>query len=294
MGYAKQYLNYESIDIYGAQEAVKAIRSDHRVFSTTQSLANKETANGFLVVSAEIESENHNQHAVNIVLRSVVNFFESRKHDNPIDALKDAVQQANRQLYFSATHDDNLKGITLSIIAALIRDKQLYYAYVGNNNLFHASNGSVKRLTPGVSQVEDDEMEEIPLVNSSRIDPDLTINVSDRPVTPENGDYFLICPKSYVYTSDDFIVDIFGKKCNLDDMAGKMLTEALGRSDKRPKTFSIIQMNLIGGKGSDEDDISRLYGGILAKLISFMTSPIALIGMGGFIIILLLILYGLM
>lgn len=294
MGYAKHYLNYENIDIFGAQEATKAIQSDRRVFSTSQCLENKETSNGYLVVSTEIESDNYNQHAINIVIESVVNFFEDTKHDNIPEAMKSAVLQANRQLFFFASHNENLKGITMSILVTLVRDKQLFYAYVGNTNLFHASEGKVKRLTPGVSQVEGDEMEEIPLLNSSKIDPDLAINVCDRPVVPDNDDYFLVCPKAYVYTSDEIVEQVLEKNNGLDKMGEIMLQTALSQRNTLPKTFSITHMNLIGGKANETDDISAMYGGFLSKIVSFMTSPFALLGMAIFIIILLSILYGLM
>ncbi|HAN76997.1 MAG TPA: hypothetical protein DCQ31_04090 [Bacteroidales bacterium] len=295
MGYAKQYLNYECIDIYGAQEAVKAIRSDKWVFSNTQSLWNKETANGFLVVSAEIESrENYNRHAIVIVLESIRNFFEKSKINNPSDALKEAILQANRQLFFAAEHNFSLKGITLSVLVALIRDKQVYYAYVGNNNLFYASGQKIKRLTPGISQVEGDEHEEIPLVNSSIIDSSLKINASIDPITPENGDYFIICPKTYVYTSDDFVVNLLKDGGNLDTMAGKMLKEALEHPETEAKTFAIIKMNLLGGKGSAEDYLTHLYGGIISLIIRFITSPIALAIMAILAIILMLVIYGLL
>ena len=251
-----------------------------------QSIVSHDTTNGFVIISVETKGDKSNKQAEDIVRESILTFFSAKTHNVPLLAVQEAIVFANKKLYFDADHNDNLLGERLNCAIVLIREKQVYHAYVGDNNFFIKKKGILTRITPGVSLVEDDDLFETDPVNSSVIDADLKISICDYPFNPETGDVLVLTSNSYVSTNDDVVHEIVAKSESCQGMAMAFLQYFLQNKFKRSLSFIIVKFNLLGGRDDGTSSISYAYDSWMNKVINLITSPIALLIMLGLIILL--------
>ncbi len=290
MSYTTKFLYYETIDIFGALKGVKSINYNKNYYNKTGYVRHEETTNGYVIISAEAETDIPNRHVLDRFRESVIDYFRTKNHRNPRTAVREAINHAQRQLYFYGQHDDRSLGKTLSCLVVLIHEKLVYYAYVGNNNLFFKTGKGVQRLTTGVSMVENDELDEIPLVNSSILNLDLDIKVCTEPLNPDTDDCLLVCTREFVKTSDEEVDKILAEGSDIQQKAGGMLRfliqDMLAVDQAEPMSFTLVRFHLQSGQGQVVDSSSFLYAGILNKLFAIAISVKTLL-------ILLLVLIGL-
>jgi len=290
MSYTKKFYNFELIDI---PSTLKAVPSFAGFKSTNNFLENglyKETQNGFVIVTARIENEQISQAAVNIVINSVISYFSKRTSKRPLEALQEAILFANKQLYIEATQNSNLIGKKLSCMVVLIREKRIFYAYVGTNNLFIKERNKIIRLTPGKSRLEGDDYSETSYINSSEYKNSLKIFVCKEPVIPETDDLVFICSDDFVRESDDFIKQNLASPEKIETISTKLVKYAFAEENKKSElTFLLLRFDIQGGKYTLAGSFEYLYANLISKIIAFITSVPALIILAVIIIILLIL-----
>lgn len=90
------------------------------------------------------------RNTVETVLETVRNSTE----DNPIRALRMAIEAANRNVYQEALQKEELKGMGTTLVAATILNSYLYVANVGDSRLY-IINDSIRQITKDHSLVEE-------------------------------------------------------------------------------------------------------------------------------------------
>ncbi len=289
MSYLIKYNNFELIDIPKAIKASPLFDGNFRNYKTLEHGIYKDTQNGFVIVSTEVEKKHKNKQAVELIKNSIISFFSKRTHRRPLIAVKEAILYANRQLYLEATQNKNLMGEKISCLVVLIREKQVFYAYTGTNNLFFKEFGDLRRITPGKSRTEEDDLSETSYINSSELNPNLKVTVCKHPFNPSSDDYLFVCSDTYAERSDDYIKSVVNKDKDMQEMAIELAKYALSENNIKTRlTFLLLKFNMKGGKYTNSGSFEHLYGNFIGKIIATIISPPVLITLTVIILILLL------
>lgn len=273
MSYIIEYDNFEIIDIPEAIRASAAIDNQQNLYHSLDHGFYRDTQNGFVIISTQIENAEQNKQAINIVQESIISFFSKKTHKRPHLAVHEALLYANRELYMSATQNEKLKGLKLSCLVILIREKLVYYAYAGKANFFIKSEEKLSRITPGKIQNENDILEEAGYINSSEINPDLEIVVCKQPYLPKTNDYIFICSDEYVKESDRYVKEVIDKNPNLQKTAVEFAQYSLNQHNLKARlTFLLLRFNIKGGKHTLAGSFEYQYGNFIGKTIAFITS----------------------
>lgn len=286
MSFKDTYQNLELIDRKGAKRALKSVAFDASSVYIPDCIAHEETQNGFLAIAAQETTEEHNKHALDVVKDSILTFFRKRTQQQPMLAIREAIVYANKQLYYAATHNPNLLGQRINCVIVLFREKQLFYSYIGDNNLFLKNERGIKRLTPGKSLTEEDELSEVDLINSSIYDMGMNVSIIDKPYSVKTGDQLLLCSDAFVKASDDFVQDVFGSERDIQEKGIEMLQFSDDKDvQKTSYSFLLVHFKLIGGEYTDTGSMEYMYGNFIGKIVDFVTSTLFLVILAVFIII---------
>ncbi len=289
MSYLIDYKDFKLIDIPEAIKASPSFDNNLKNYRTLEHGIYKETRNGFVIVATEVEKKHNNKQAVQLVKNSIINFFSKQTHPRPKDAVKEAILYANRQLHLEATQNENLMGEKISCLVVLIREKQVFYAYTGTNNLFIKTDGILNRITPGKSRTEDDDLSETSYLNSSELNPNLKITVCKQPYIPSTDDYLFVCSDAYAEVSDDYIKSVVTKEKNMQEMAIELAKYALKEANIKTRlTFLLLKFDLKGGKHTLSGSFEYLYANFIGKIIATIISTPVLIFLGIVILVILL------
>lgn len=290
MSYILKYDNFELIDIPEAIKASPSIKGDLDLYHSLEHGIYRETQNGFVIISTEIENDNKNKHAIEIVRDSIISFFSKKTHKRPLTAVKEAILYANKELYLQATQNKFLKGIRLSCLVVLIREKQLFWAYAGTSNFFIKTSEDIQRITPGKSRTASEDLSETNHIISSELNPHLEISVCQQPYNPKTDDYLFICSDEYVRENDDLVKEYLMKEQDLQKVAIDFAKYALAeRNLKSRLTFLLLRFDIKGGQYTLAGTFEYIYGNFLGKLIAYITSTPVLIALA--LIVLFLIWY---
>lgn len=288
MSYIIKYENFELIDIPEAIKASPSIDVNLDLFHSLEHGIYRETQNGFVIISTEVENGSQNKHAIEIVRDSIISFFSKKTHKKPLVAVKESLIYANKELYLQASQNKFLKGTKLSCLIVLIREKQLFYAYAGTSNFFIKKGDELQRITPGKSKTEDDTLSETNYINSSDLNPHLEVSVCQQAYNPASDDYVFICSDEYVKESDAYVNEVMMKNTNIQkiaiDFAKYALTE---RNLKSRLTYLLLRFDIKGGQHTLAGSFEYLYGNFFGKLIATITSTSVLIGLAIFVFLLI-------
>jgi protein phosphatase len=117
-----------------------------------------------LVVCDGMGGSNAGEVASRIAAETVVREFERGRGDDPLDALAEAVEEANREIYEHSCTRSDLQGMGTTTTAALLKGADVYVAHVGDSRAFLVRNGHARQITTDHSLVAQ-------LVASKQLDP---------------------------------------------------------------------------------------------------------------------------
>ena len=157
--------------------------------------------------SGEVASEM----AVDLIIR---HFYADQT--NPVaDALRNAIEIANTEIFESSTSDERYFGMGTTVVALAIRDGVGVAAHVGDSRLYRLRDESMERLTIDHSQVM--EMVQLGIISFDEAQhhedkniilravgtqPTVEVELSD-PFPVEAGDEFLLCSDGLSDMADD-------------------------------------------------------------------------------------------
>jgi serine/threonine protein phosphatase PrpC len=162
-------------------------------------------------------------------VHTIRTFFETQYYTDPAEAIYQAIQYANQQIYYKAQMDNGLFGMGTTCVLLMFRKGQIYHAHVGDSRIYQYTEGIFKRLTKDHSYVQalidqgvitEEEAESHPrrneILRALGIQSFVDVEVCQVPITPLRGDKFLLCTDGLTgLVSDEGIADVL-KSVDMD------------------------------------------------------------------------------
>lgn len=93
--------------------------------------------------------------AARTISEKLVNGYHVGMNDNSVKHLiVSAIEAANATVYSKSRNDETLKGMGTTVVLAIIREKSLYFANVGDSRLYIVTKNSINQLTTDHSVVQ--------------------------------------------------------------------------------------------------------------------------------------------
>lgn len=144
--------------------------------------------------------------ASQMAVGSIRQFFESQFFANPQDAIYQAIQHANTQIFQKASQTPELRGMGTTCVLLMLRDNWLYYGHVGDSRIYVYRSGQLTQLTHDHSFVQalidqglitEQEAETHPrrneLLRAIGTSSFVEVEVARDAFRPYQGDVFLLC-----------------------------------------------------------------------------------------------------
>ena len=216
----------------------------------------KDEALGLLIVADGMGGHAAGEVASKLAIEAVAGFIrrtsEDQEHSWPygIDSglsfnanrLRTAVHLANRRVFREAENHDDYTGMGTTIVAALILDRTVSIAHVGDSRMYHAANGTLVQLTRddswaatvlgqaplnGAKPAEQHPMRHV-LTNVLGARDSTEIHVQERTVAP--NELLLLCTDGLHGAVDDAqIGEILARRGPVERMAETLVRAAIER-----------------------------------------------------------------
>jgi len=143
--------------------------------------------------------------ASQIAVEAISELYYSNRDLEPRDALRWAVEEANREIYEAAQTDERLVGMGTTLVALVILGDQAFSAHVGDSRLYRMRGQTLELMTTDHSQVMEMVQKGIITMEQARdhddknvilravgTNPEVEVEVSSI-FQVEPGDTFLLC-----------------------------------------------------------------------------------------------------
>ena len=189
------------------------------------------------------------------VVETTVRSIEGSKEEEPITILSESIETANRKLKEYADAHQQMKGMGTTIVAAVIQERSLIAANVGDSRLYVVGD-EITQVTQDHSLVQElvrlGQMDQ----ESAKTHPDknvitravgvsdnVKIDIFERQLNP--GEYIVLCSDGLTNMVDDeVILQILHGAGNLSDKAEQLIKLANKNGGKDNITVIIIEPNL--------------------------------------------------
>ncbi len=144
--------------------------------------------------------------ASQMAVGSIRQFFDSKFYPNPQDAIYQALQYANTQIYQKAINTPELRGMGTTCVLLMLRDNWVYYGHVGDSRIYVYRSGRLTQLTRDHSFVQalidqglitEQEAETHPrrneLLRAIGTSPFVEVEIAQEAFRPYQNDVFLLC-----------------------------------------------------------------------------------------------------
>ncbi|MGE0711384.1 MAG: Stp1/IreP family PP2C-type Ser/Thr phosphatase [Planctomycetota bacterium] len=142
--------------------------------------------------------------ASRMAVKAIIEFYEAGESDNIVEALRSAIERANRTVYNEGQRLRELEGMGTTVTAIVHRREMVYFGQVGDSRCYLIRAGQMKQMTKDhslVQQLVDEglldasEMESHPdknvILRSLGVKPEVEVDVSHIPIA--DNDLFLLC-----------------------------------------------------------------------------------------------------
>jgi serine/threonine protein phosphatase PrpC len=137
----------------------------------------------------------------------IIDYFTRSRGENAVQMIHEAIKFANSQVHGFATTYPEYTGMgTTCVVAYLTQDKKFYYGHVGDSRLYLQTSKGLTTLTKDHSyvqflvdtgEIEESQMETHPsknqILRALGIDEVVKPEVCPEPLSPSDGDLFLLC-----------------------------------------------------------------------------------------------------
>lgn len=139
-------------------------------------------------------------------VNNIRQFFDEQLYSNPQEAIYQALQYANSQIYQKALTNPDLRGMGTTCVLLMVRDNLVYHGHVGDSRIYLHRYRQLKQLTRDHSFVQalieqglitEAEAENHPrrneLLRAMGTSPFVEVEVPEVPIQPMEGDIFMLC-----------------------------------------------------------------------------------------------------
>lgn len=93
--------------------------------------------------------------ASRFLVERLVGYLSQNQSDDPLTLFEEGIRYANRQLYEKSLTSPELDGMGTTLVAATVRDGELFVANVGDSRLYVYKSGELTQITQDHSYVEE-------------------------------------------------------------------------------------------------------------------------------------------
>ncbi len=185
--------------------------------------------------------------AAQLAVNSIRSFFESKFRPNPEDAIYQAIQYANEQIYQRAQANPELRGMGTTCVLLMVRKGRVHYGHVGDSRIYLHRYGKILRLTKDHSFVQalvdqglisEEEAETHPrrneLLRALGTNNFVDVSVAEESIKAIKNDQFLLCSDGLTgLVSDAGIEEILNADLDIQHKAIRLveLANTLGGYD---------------------------------------------------------------
>lgn len=187
--------------------------------------------------------------ASRVALQVFRNAIGQKKPD--ADALRMAVEAANRRVFDMASHDETLKGMGTTMSMIWADEKRLLIAHVGDSRIYRLRDGKLHQVTDDHSFVAElvrnniitPEMAKTHpnrniITRAVGVDPFVEVDILEEELLP--GDRWLICSDGLHGMVEDSEMEQILTEMELEDAAERLMSRALENGGVDNVTFVLL------------------------------------------------------
>lgn len=195
--------------------------------------------------------------ASRVALQVFRNAIGQKKPD--ADALRVAVEAANRRVYDMAAHDDSLSGMGTTMSMIWADEKRLLIAHVGDSRIYRLRDGKMQQVTNDHSFVAElvrnciitPEMAKTHpnrniITRAVGVDPFVEVDILEEELLP--GDLWLICSDGLHGMVEDSEMEQILTGMELEEAAERLMSRALENGGVDNVTFVLLSNTEVTGK----------------------------------------------
>lgn len=182
-------------------------------------------------------------------------FYKSKQPDIP-SKLKEAVVKVNNEIYNESTRDTSKRGMGTTIVAAILVNKKVYVANVGDSRAYLLRDGRLNKLTKDHSWVEEKissgelnpekargHPKKNVITRCLGYEPDVKVDIFIYDLS--EGDRLLLCSDGlWDELNDNEIANILIEGNNVNNAVKKLIISANGKGGKDNVTCIVIDYGI--------------------------------------------------
>lgn len=182
-------------------------------------------------------------------------FYYSDKENTAPEALRSAIQQANREIYKTAVSDEKYYGMGTTLVALILLDDVGYSAHVGDSRLYRLRNKKMQMLTldhshvmemvkQGLISMEEARNHEDKNVILRAVGTQTTVDVEvSEGFSIQANDQFLLCSDGLSdMVEDEVIAQVWENAKNVYEASEKLVEKAKELGGHDNVTAAIVRM----------------------------------------------------
>ncbi len=195
--------------------------------------------------------------ASNIAVKSILNFLNEQKNGNTLLIMKNAIEEANKNIYELSVQDKNLKGMGTTVVLLIIKEQNAFVAHVGDSRIYLHTDGKLHRITKDHSYVQslvdngsitEEEAERHPrrnqIMNALGIFEEVKVELAEKPILPKNGDILMLCSDGLNGMIKDLIMETtLNKSISIKAKGNKLVELAMDAGGRDNITVQLIEIS---------------------------------------------------
>jgi serine/threonine protein phosphatase PrpC/LysM repeat protein len=196
-------------------------------------------------------------YAAQLAVSSVREFLERKYFDDPTDAIKEALEYANKAIYDKAINNPEYNGMGTTAVMLIVQAAKVWWGHVGDSRVYLQSFDGLRRLTNDHSFVqrlidEGSITEEEAITHPRRnellaalgVHADVAVEVYEHAYTTIQGDIILLCSDGLTNALGDTEIEkILGAKATSQQKAVKLVELANNNGGPDNITVQVVTFN---------------------------------------------------
>lgn len=204
-----------------------------------------------------------------------------------VNSIAQSIKIANERVFELGQSENNSRGMGTTLVVALIKNNELYYANVGDSRLYLIRGGKIIQLSEDHSFVA--EMVKSGIISEQEakihprrneitraigIRPTVEPTICSEPLLLQKGDFVLLCTDGLTnMVHEETILEIIGSSKSVDSKAQQLIDEANDAGGLDNITATLIEI----------EDESGIFTKLRQKRFLLLFTLLSVIGIMGFV-----------
>ena len=239
------------MNIYGATDIGKRRSTNQDAFRSGE----VREGYGYTIVCDGMGGVNGGEVASNIAADAIKDYLVNNLNENEDDiipVMKKAIEEANSLVFGKAAEKSEYSGMGTTVVMAVIKDKKMYVAHIGDSRLYHIRGEIVAQITEDHSFVQS-------LVNSGEITKEQArVHPNKNIITRSLGVHSSAQPDFNTVEIEEGDIAVLCTDGLSDYLTEKILLEIMKKSSKEELVNILVKYALMAG-GHDNITVSAVY-----------------------------------